>query len=102
NDFVTRHCRLAARERFLSGNRILLSEAFTREILERKLPVHEWSLFCWLNARIGGRINRWLPLIRFPDGDWRTAAPQRWEGAKTCNLSAWRADLLQVNGLDEV
>lgn len=101
HDFVTRHCRLAARQRFLSGNRILLSEAFTREILAKKIPVHEWSLFRWLDARLKGRINRWIPLVRLPDGAWRTSAPQRWEGVKTCNLSAWRADLLQVNGLDE-
>lgn len=102
NDFVARHCHLAARRQFLSGNRVLLSEAFTREILERKSPVHEWSLLRWLNARFKGHINRWLPLVRLPEGAWRTADPQRWEGVKTCNLSAWRADLLQVNGLDEI
>lgn len=101
HDFVSRHCRLAARQRFLSGNRILLSEAFTRDILAKRIPVHEWSLFRWLDARLKGRINRWIPLVRLPDGAWRTSAPQRWEGVKTCNLSAWRADLLQVNGLDE-
>ncbi len=101
NDFVTRHCRLAARQRFLSGNRILLSEAFTREILAQKIPVHEWWLFRWLDARLKGRINRWTPLVRLPDGAWRASAPQRWEGVKTCNLSAWRTDLLQINGLDE-
>ncbi|MCX7135748.1 MAG: galactosyltransferase-related protein [Proteobacteria bacterium] len=36
-----------------------------------------------------------------PDGSFRRSAPQRWEGAKTCNLAAWRDDLLRVNGLDE-
>ncbi|HSQ05513.1 MAG TPA: galactosyltransferase-related protein, partial [Burkholderiales bacterium] len=25
----------------------------------------------------------------------------RWEGVKTCNLSAWREDLVRVNGFDE-
>jgi len=101
NDFVARHCRLAAPKRFLSGNRILLSETLTREILAKKLPVHQWPLLRWLDARLKGRINRWIPLLRLPDGAWRTSAPQRWEGVKTCNLSAWRSDLLQVNGLDE-
>jgi predicted glycosyltransferase involved in capsule biosynthesis len=31
----------------------------------------------------------------------RKRAPSRWQGAKTCNLSAFRKDLLGVNGLDE-
>jgi glycosyltransferase involved in cell wall biosynthesis len=101
NDFVARHCHLAAPKRFLSGNRILLSETFTREILAQKLPVYQWSLLRWLHARANGRINRWLPLIKLPDGAWRKSDPQRWEGVKTCNFSAWRSDLLQVNGLDE-
>jgi predicted glycosyltransferase involved in capsule biosynthesis len=46
-------------------------------------------------------INRWLPLVTLPDGRFRTSAPHRWEGVKTCNLAAWRADLVRVNGLDE-
>jgi predicted glycosyltransferase involved in capsule biosynthesis len=40
-------------------------------------------------------------MLRLPDGDWRRSAPQRWAGAKTCNLSAWRDDLVRINGLDE-
>jgi predicted glycosyltransferase involved in capsule biosynthesis len=39
--------------------------------------------------------------VRLPDGGFRKRAPARWEGVKTCNLSAWREDLLRVNGLDE-
>src|SRR5260221_1662893 len=31
----------------------------------------------------------------------RKRAPQRWRGVKTSNLSAWRGDLLRINGLDE-
>jgi glycosyltransferase involved in cell wall biosynthesis len=100
-DFVARHCALAAPGRFLSGNRILLSEAFTREALARRLPLHAWGPARWLGARLKGNINRWLPLLRLPDGKWRSGAPERWEGAKTCNLSAWQSDLMRVNGLDE-
>jgi len=39
--------------------------------------------------------------VTLPDGNFRKSAPQRWEGVKTCNLAAWRADLVRVNGLDE-
>ena len=100
-DFVARHCALAAPGCFLSGNRVLLSEAFTREVLARQLPLHAWGMTRWLGARLKGNINRWLPLLRLPDAAWRNGSPERWAGVKTCNLSAWRADLVRVNGLDE-
>jgi glycosyltransferase involved in cell wall biosynthesis len=100
-DFIAQHRRLAEPARFLSGNRMLLSAAFTHDVLTRHLPVHEWNLRHWLVARLSGGVNRLLPLLRLPDGAWRKRSPQRWTGVKTCNLSAWRADLLKVNGLDE-
>ncbi|MDH4236482.1 MAG: galactosyltransferase-related protein, partial [Nitrospira sp.] len=34
-------------------------------------------------------------------GLFRKRSPDRWEGIKTCNLSAWRSDLVRINGLDE-
>lgn len=100
-DFVARHRRLAEPGWFLSGNRILLSEAFTRRVLEHGLPVHAWPLARWLGAWRRRDINRWLPLVTVAGSGWRRHSPERWRGAKTCNLSAWRADLLRVNGLDE-
>lgn len=100
-DFVARHKSLAESGCFLSGNRILLSEAFTRRALATHLPLHGWSLLRLLEARVRGDINRWLTLLRLPDSAWRKRAPSRWEGVKTCNFSAWRADLIRINGLDE-
>jgi len=31
----------------------------------------------------------------------RKRQPKRWQGAKTCNLAAWRTDLIKINGFDE-
>lgn len=99
--FVAQHQRFAERGWFVAGNRILLSEPFTRRVLAAALPIHEWHAAAWLAAWLKRDINRWLPLVTLPDGGFRKAAPQRWEGVKTCNLAAWRDDLLRVNGLDE-
>lgn len=99
--FVAAHKRLAEPGRFLSGNRVLVSEAFTRELLARRLPVQRWSRWRWLAERVRGRINRWIPLVTLPDGGFRRRDGDRWEGVKTCNLSLWRADLERVNGVDE-
>ncbi|MGH8751065.1 MAG: glycosyltransferase family 2 protein [Burkholderiales bacterium] len=100
--FVARHRALAEAGYFVAGNRVLLSAAFTRETLEKKLPLHTRSAAQWLRASTRGDINRILPLLSLPDfAPWRKITPQRWKGVKTCNLAVWRADLLKINGLDE-
>ena len=101
-DFLASHRRLAERGWFLSGNRLMLARSFSEQVLRDKLPIHLWRIGDWLHARRLGQIERLLPLLRLPNLGWlRKLLPQRWQGAKTCNLSAWREDLLRVNGLDE-
>jgi glycosyltransferase involved in cell wall biosynthesis len=101
-DFVATHRRLAERGWFLSGNRLMLTQAFNEQVLRDKLPIHLWTMSDWLQARRRGQIERLLPLLRLPVPGWlRKQLPRCWHGAKTCNLSAWREDLLRVNGLDE-
>jgi len=99
--FVATHDALAEPGFFLAANRVLLSETFTRRVLAERLPVHGWSWTDWIAAWARRDVNRLLPLLKLPDAGFRKRSPQRWEGVKTCNLSAWRADLLRVNGLDE-
>lgn len=100
--FVARHRLLAEPGYFLAGNRLLLSEQFTQQVLRGKIPIHAWGISRWLAAWMKRDINRLLPLLLAPNfGMLRKLAPQRWQGVKTCNLSAWRNDLIKVNGLDE-
>ena len=99
--FVAQHRQLAERGWFVAGNRMLLSRTFTRRVLQNALPLHARSFGAWLIAWAKRDINRVLPMVILPDGDFRKSAPQRWEGVKTCNLAAWREDLVRVNGLDE-
>lgn len=99
--FVRRHLTLAEPGYFLAGNRVLLTEAFTARVLERGLALHRWSTARWIAAWLRRDVNRALPLLTLPNGAFRTRARSRWEGVKTCNFSAWRADLVHVNGFDE-
>lgn len=99
--FVSRHLALAQPRYFLSGNRVLLSDAFTAQVLERGLPIHRWSTARWIAAWLRRDVNRALPLLRLPNGAFRTRSDERWEGIKTCNFSAWRVDLVSANGFDE-
>jgi glycosyltransferase involved in cell wall biosynthesis len=99
--FVAAHRRLAEPGRFVAGNRVLLSARLTERVLREQLPIHEWDGSRWLRAWLARDAKRIWPLLILPDGAFRKLRPRRWYGVKTCNLSAWRADLLAVNGLDE-
>ena len=102
SDFIARHRVLAEKGWFVVGNRILLSEAFTRSILTEGIAIHDWDIRQWIGARMRGHTNRWLPLLSLSlSSALRKARPMRWEGAMTCNLAVWREDLLFVNGFDE-
>lgn len=99
--FVQVHKQLAEPGYFLGSNRVLLSSDLTSRVLHRQLPIHTWSSTEWVLCWSKREVNRLLPLMRLPDGRFRKWTPDRWQGIKTCNLSAWRTDLIRVNGLDE-
>ena len=100
-DFVGGHRALAEPGWFVAGNRILMSRLFTDRVLREKIPVHLWGSLKWSFARVRGWINRFVPIIRLPDGRYRKLNATQWQGAKTCNLAVWRHDLIKVNGFDE-
>lgn len=99
--FVSRHVALAEANCFVAGNRVLLSAAFTQRVLAEHIAIHRFSAARWLTAWARRDANRTTPLVRLPDSPLRKVAPKRWHGVKTCNLAAWRADLVRVNGFDE-
>ena len=101
-DFIARHRDLAEPGWMVAGNRVLLSEAFTREALAGRVPIHEWSLRQWRAARARGAINRTAPLRTFAFGPLRKVGSARWQRVRTCNLGVWAADFRAVNGFDEV
>ena len=97
-DFIAMHRRLASSGWFVSGNRVLLSEAFSAEAVREQTPLWTWGTAQWLTARLSGKVNRLTPLLRLVN--WNQPRAD-WIGAKTCNLAAWREDFLAVNGFDE-
>jgi glycosyltransferase involved in cell wall biosynthesis len=99
-DFVATHRHLAERGWFVTGNRILLSETLTRDVLDRKLAPERWSLGAWIGVRLRGGINRLAALLRLPLGPLRGLRAGAWRGARSCNLAVWRSDLDRVDGFD--
>lgn len=99
--FVSRHLALAEANYFVAGNRVLLSASFTQRVIADEIAIHRWRASRWLSAWAKRDVNRAAPLVRLPLGPLRKGASKRWQGVKTCNLAAWRADLVRVNGFDE-
>jgi len=99
--FIQHHRQLAQPGCFVTGNRVLLSHAFTQHVLAQKLPISQWTYRQWLWAYVQKKCNRVLPFFPLLRGlfPWRYSS--RWQGAKTCNLSLWRTDFIAVNGFDE-
>jgi glycosyltransferase involved in cell wall biosynthesis len=99
-DFIAMHRRLAEAQWFVTGNRVLLSEALTTAVLREDLQPETWSLVEWLAQRARGGVNRLGALLRLPLGPLRKLGAAKWEGARSCNLAVWRRDLDQVDGFD--
>lgn len=100
-DFIAQHARLMKADKFTTGNRVLLSPAFTEKILKRQQLLHQWTPSQWFVAWLRRNINRMLPFVRLPLGVLRNLTPRKWQGVKTCNLGVWRKDFFEINGFDE-
>lgn len=99
-DFVATHRSLAEPGWFVTGNRILMSEQLTTNVLRDHLDPARWSYRQWMRERGRGGINRTVPLIRLPLGPLRKLRFRAWRGARSCNLAIWRSDLDRVDGFD--
>jgi glycosyltransferase involved in cell wall biosynthesis len=96
-NLVSAHLRLARPGCMITGSRILLTPAYSADLLEGgKLP--DMRTMALIAHRLRRRINRLLPLL-LPT---HLAAPtQKLHGIHGCHLSCWRNDLLRINGFDE-
>jgi glycosyltransferase involved in cell wall biosynthesis len=99
-DFIAAHRRLAEPGWFVTGNRILLSRELTEAVLARGIDAETWSFAALARENLRGGVNRLLPALRLPLGPLRKHFAQHWQGAQTCNLAVWRADLDRIDGFD--
>ena len=100
-DWIAQHRALAEPRWMVAGNRILLSETFTRLVLASGTQIHAWTTEQWRAAAARGDINRTQPLRSYALGPVRKLAARRWQRVRTCNLGVWMADFRAVNGFDE-
>jgi glycosyltransferase involved in cell wall biosynthesis len=98
--FVAAHRRLMEKGWFVTGNRVLLSEALTDRILGDNLEPERWRFWTWLRERWQGNVNRLSPLFGLSLAGFRKRHPRRWTGARGSNMAFWRSDLDAIDGFD--
>jgi glycosyltransferase involved in cell wall biosynthesis len=99
-DYVATHRALSQPGWFVTGNRLLLSQALSGKILQQKLEPERWTFADWRRERRAGEIKRLAPLVSLPLGPLRRLRSHDWRGAQGCNLGIWRADLIAVDGFE--
>ena len=99
-DFIASHRALAEQGWFVSGNRILMSQELTRQVLAQHLEPENWNFANWVGRRSRRDINRLAPMLPLPLGLLRKMRPGEWQHARSCNLAVWRSDLDRVDGFD--
>ena len=99
-DYVAAHRRLAEPGYFVTGNRVLLSPAWSERVLANGLEPESWGLEHFLARHWRRDVNRFVPLIGLPLGPLRKLGGRRWQGARACNMACFRDDLERVDGFD--
>jgi GT2 family glycosyltransferase len=99
--FVEQHLRLAQRDCFVNGSRVLLSERLTRRVASGEVHLGEMHPRDWLALRLSGDVNKLTHLIYWPGLPGRVENGFRWKGIRSCNMGLWMRDVQAVNGFDE-
>lgn len=100
-DFVKNHRSLSEKGYFSRGNRVMTSENFTKEIINKDININSICFANFIKLRIQKKINRLIPFFRINKYPFRKILKKKWKGAKTCNLGVWRNDFKNINGYDE-
>ncbi|MDX8403668.1 MAG: galactosyltransferase-related protein, partial [Mariprofundaceae bacterium] len=96
-DMISTHRAIAQPGIFIRGSRILLAEAITKRLSERKTWSTDLSLWQWILWRAQKRINRLFPLL-LPVG---TSQPsEQLYGVRGCHFAFWKQDMVTINGFD--
>lgn len=99
--WLSRHATLAQEHRFVTGTKIKLSQAFTEEVVSKRLPVNRATRREGVWMRLTKRANHMRYFFSLPDGPWRHYKPRSSRRMYGCNMAVWRRDLMVVGGFDE-
>jgi len=95
---VAAHRRLAGKNYFVSGSRVLLSRPCTEKLCRLASFETDRAMFWWFKQRLSGNINRLSPLL-LPTS--LSPASSQLDGIRGCHLACPTEALVRINGFDE-
>ena len=94
-NFIQDHIRLSKKNCFIQGGRALISKNKTAKLLNDSIVYNQLHLF---TPGLSNRINSlYLPFI----SKFFEIPNKKLKGIRTCNMSFWKKDLIEVNGFNE-
>lgn len=99
--FVQAHEALAQEGCFVNGNRVLLSELLTGQVLAGRVDLRHATWLDWMKWRVRGDVNKLAHLLYWPGAPGRVHQEFRWKKIRSCNFAVWKTDFEKVNGFDE-
>lgn len=99
--WVEHHRNLAEKGWTVTGQRILLSQSCTEQVISTNCDISNPSFLACLNLYRSGLINRPWPMLSLPLGPLRKVGKHNWKNIRGCNWGLWKSDLEAVNGFDE-
>lgn len=105
-DWVAHHRLLAEEGWTVSGQRILTTQSFCREILSQEdfAAAFKWDLADLRRLTREGKINRWHPCVTCSLRTlsfWRKLSPKNWKMIRGCNWGIWKKDIEAAGGFNE-
>ena len=101
SDFVAQHRELAQTRCVVAGQRILLTESFTKSLFETQ-ELNWIESYASVRALVREKkINRAFPALTLPLGALRLARPKKWRLLRGANWALFKSDFVAVGGQDE-
>jgi len=105
NHFVAAHQKIAEEGWISRGSRVLMSEAFTQQVLHDLIPMHALTMQQLSLHHRAGDLNRVHPMQEGPLDFLRNLTarfrPAHWRSVRTCNVVVSKHNLITVRGFDE-
>lgn len=96
-NFIKGHLKLAKKDTFLRGSRVLLTDTFSKKVIENKKIDFNWYL-----SGLSNKMNAmYLPFMSKILKSTTTDPLKAAMSARGCNMSFWKTDLIETNGYNE-
>lgn len=98
--FIENHRKLAQKGFVVAGNRICLSEKFTKFVTDNQVSIWNYSMCKWIKVFFSKGLSRLHPLINLPYFQQLRNLNNKWKKVRGCNFALYKDAFFGVDGCD--